>query len=60
MADNFNEQSKAFLAWFLSQPGAFFSDKVALEDFRFRDAGRGLGKKSRLRIVCELMLTMSG
>ncbi|EGX94239.1 SET domain-containing protein RMS1 [Cordyceps militaris CM01] len=42
MADSFDELTARFLSWFKQLPGATFSDAIAIQDLRSRNAGRGI------------------
>ncbi|KAH8177051.1 SET domain-containing protein [Sarocladium implicatum] len=40
--ENFDARTAAFLSWFKAQPGAQFSDSIALQNLTSRNAGRGI------------------
>ncbi|TQV94708.1 SET domain-containing protein RMS1 [Cordyceps javanica] len=42
MTDSFDELTARFLSWFKELPGATFSDAIAIQDLRSRNAGRGI------------------
>jgi len=40
----FSQATQTFLNWFKSLPGSTFHDDIKIEDFRGKNAGRGIGE----------------
>ena len=53
--DDFQGATDRFLAWFKSVGGEFREDLLEIEDFRVRDAGRGIGKPRTFKQLCILL-----
>lgn len=41
---DFSNATEMFLNWFKSLPGATFHEDIRIEDFRGKNAGRGIGE----------------
>ena len=59
MLDSFNQRSLDFMVWLKRLPGATISSKIALEDLRHRNAGRGVSKTTLLRFQSSVLTRFS-